>query len=694
MKYLPLFPLFLFSLCHAESSPPGIPNLAADSLPEFARTHDTDLAPDTHDNRSALRILFGSQAPWPNVAFEAVPAPWDWQAFAGIRIGLYNPEAEPVTVNLRVDNEGANGAEHCNTTQKRVAPGTATDLILYFNTKDRERFWGMRGIPVRGPMGTGAPLDLSQITGWQLFLNRPEHPRPVLVTAVSLFGQGGDLAEKVPFPFIDAYGQYKYLDWPGKVHRDEDLRDTAPGSSEGQTVGAPVDLDAYGGWAAGPTLEATGWFRTEQVDGQWWLVTPDGHLFFSAGADCVGAWQHSFVTGRKAWFEWLPDESDERFKPAYGYARNAHSMAETIGGEGQTFSFYTANLIRAFGPDWQGPWRDRTLARLRAWGFNTIGNWSQWDVMREGGLPFVASFGIQGVRPIEAASGYWAKMMDVYDPGFAPAVDKAVQHGTEPWRDNNRCIGYFSDNELAWEGVADGVLRSGPEQSARQALLAFLQQRHATLADLNTAWNTAYAGWADIGPPATRGTALQADLDGFLYAFAEVYFRTVRDAIARHAPHQLYLGARFAGAPDPVVRACAARANVVSFNVYARGLGADRAALFAGLGTPVLIGEFHFGATDRGMFHPGLVPADNQAERGHAYAQYVEELLRRPAVVGCHWFQYVDEPVTGRYFDGENYNIGFVDVTDRPYAPLSESAGKVHGRMYEIRRSARETAGR
>ncbi|MCA9439921.1 MAG: hypothetical protein KC964_03880, partial [Candidatus Omnitrophica bacterium] len=54
---------------------------------------------------------------------------------------------------------------------------------------------------------------------------------------------------------------------------------------------------------------------------------------------------------------------------------------------------------------------------------------------------------------------------------------------------------------------------------------------------------------------------------------------------------------------------------------------------------------------------------------------------------GCHWFQYIDEPITGRTHDGENYNIGFVDVTDTPYRELVHSARKVHSEVYNIRSS-------
>ncbi len=34
--------------------------------------------------------------------------------------------------------------------------------------------------------------------------------------------------------------------------------------------------------------------------------------------------------------------------------------------------------------------------------------------------------------------------------------------------------------------------------------------------------------------------------------------------------------------------------------------------------------------------------------------------------------------------DGENYNIGFVDVTDRPYLELVEGAKATHARLFEV----------
>ncbi|NDK17255.1 MAG: beta-agarase, partial [Armatimonadetes bacterium] len=99
---------------------------------------------------------------------------------------------------------------------------------------------------------------------------------------------------------------------------------------------------------------------------------------------------------------------------------------------------------------------------------------------------------------------------------------------------------------------------------------------------------------------------------------------------------------------------------------------------------PLIIGEFHFGALDRGMFHTGLVKVKDQVERAQVYKEYETGCLRHPQFVGCHWFKHQDEPTTGRGLDGENYQIGFVDTCDTPYpetiAACREVGYGVYGR--------------
>ena len=55
-----------------------------------------------------------------------------------------------------------------------------------------------------------------------------------------------------------------------------------------------------------------------------------------------------------------------------------------------------------------------------------------------------------------------------------------------------------------------------------------------------------------------------------------------------------------------------------------------------------------------------------------------------PALIGTHWFQWMDEPNTGR-MDGENYNIGLIDIADRPYSEFCGSPRRqTHKRLYAV----------
>ncbi|MBQ9891596.1 MAG: hypothetical protein IJM35_00375 [Bacteroidales bacterium] len=110
----------------------------------------------------------------------------------------------------------------------------------------------------------------------------------------------------------------------------------------------------------------------------------------------------------------------------------------------------------------------------------------------------------------------------------------------------------------------------------------------------------------------------------------------------------------------------------------------DSVELPDGVDKPVMIGEFHFGAMDRGMFHCSLIEVETQERRAEAYVRYVESALRHPNIIGVHWHQYSDQATTGR-FDGENFQVGFTDVCDTPYPETVAGIRKVGYRMYDIR---------
>jgi hypothetical protein len=168
----------------------------------------------------------------------------------------------------------------------------------------------------------------------------------------------------------------------------------------------------------------------------------------------------------------------------------------------------------------------------------------------------------------------------------------------------------------------------------------------------------------------------------FVFAAFEKQLQIVCGAIRRQDPNHMILGTRFGGdVPDPMFKA-ASIFDVCSINVYEYEPTKQLANAYRISGRPVLIGEFHFGVPADGL-GAGLVQTMNQVERAKGYRYYIEQAAALPGFLGAHWFAWGDEPVLGR-MDGENYNIGLVDVTDRPYADLVEAMRATHRRLEAV----------
>lgn len=75
----------------------------------------------------------------------------------------------------------------------------------------------------------------------------------------------------------------------------------------------------------------------------------------------------------------------------------------------------------------------------------------------------------------------------------------------------------------------------------------------------------------------------------------------------------------------------------MSFNRYERELDGAAGEWLRKLGKPAIIGEFHFGSTDRGMFAPGVVDVGSEVERESAYAAYIRSVAANPDFVGFLW---------------------------------------------------------
>jgi hypothetical protein len=290
-------------------------------------------------------------------------------------------------------------------------------------------------------------------------------------------------------------------------------------------------------------------------------------------------------------------------------------------------------------------------------------------------------------RSLEGSQGYWGKFYDVFDPSFRARLRERLEREKGRAIDDPWCIGYFVHNEIAWGdevSLAVAALISPAEQPAKKVLVEDLKAKYGTIDKLNAVWETEHATWDALlqSQQAPDKKKAWEDLTAFYTKTAETYFSTIREELKKVAPNQLYMGCRFAWVNDRAARAATKFCDIVSYNRYSYSVAEQH--LPDNIDMPIIIGEFHFGALDRGMFHTGLRKTANQQDRADKYKSYVQGALRNPYIVGTHWFQYKDQATTGRG-DGENYQIGFIDICDKPYPEIVRACREVGYSLYEYR---------
>ncbi len=637
-----------------------------------------------------LRIETGHKAQWPGVTLKAPQDHWDLSPYEHISLDVTNRNDRRVTVNCRVDNPGADGTNHCVTDSVSVDPGALQTLTVRifpvpWKLDEPLELVGMRANPVHA-----GKIDTTNVTQLVIFVSKPTADFIFEIGDIGAGGQVQVLDASTFLPFIDEFGQFIHRDWPGKTHSlDELLAHGHDEEKDLQTHSRPQNWNQYGGWAEGPALEATGFFRVAKYEGKWWLVDPAGRLFWSHGIDCVRGANATPITDREGYFRDLPAE-DSPFAQFYGQAGWAPHGYYQDHAPYRTYDFSRANLLRKHGASFEQTFADVTHRRLASWGVNTIANWSDGQIYLMRRTPYTATISFDA-KKLEGSEGYWGKFYDVFDPSFGANLRRRLEQEKgrsvgDPW-----CIGYFVHNELSWGddvSLATAALVSPPDQPAKTVFLNDLRAKYKTVEELNKVWKTSYESWETLlqSQKAPDKKEARADLEAFYTKTAETYFRTIRDELRKVAPNQLYLGCRFAWVNDRAARAATKFCDVVSYNRYSYSVADLK--LPDGIDLPVIIGEFHFGALDRGMFHTGLRATKNQQDRADKYEDYVRGALRNPHIVGTHWFQYKDQATTGRG-DGENYQIGFIDVCDSPYPEIVAAARAVGRSMYEYRAGER-----
>jgi hypothetical protein len=381
------------------------------------------------------------------------------------------------------------------------------------------------------------------------------------------------------------------------------------------------------------------------------------------------------ITDREHYFQFLPEEGS----PEADLYRVSNDQANPI----RYLSFHAVNLFRKYGSQWTEIAQERIHDRLRDWGINTVGNWSDPGIYLQRKTPYVLT-------------AYTKKTGVLADP-FAPDFQETLEHTLrskveevgDPW-----CLGVFVDNELKWgvkwgPKIPEQILEAPAGQPAKRAFVERMKEQFGSVDQLNASWGTSFSGWEELLQNNRAIPGAGGDMREFMKEFTERYFQSCRNAVKSVDSEMLYLGCRmdFHLYPEDtslnyIIRIASEYCDVVSFNRYrytcAELIPPD------GDDYPIIIGEFHFGSLETGLLQPGLRYAADQDERARLYEAYVKSALKNPYLVGTHWFQLVDQAVTGRP-DGENYQAGFLTVGDVPQPEITRTSRELGQQMYSLR---------
>jgi autotransporter-associated beta strand protein len=671
-----------------------------------AQTHlypETDVASVTSYSSAwaATPVVTGSSL---TIAFQnkpgTVPAIWmnatttDWTGAQGFVVDISNSSPGSIGIVIQVfDAPGDSGPNLW--VQGSLDPGVST--IWSSNLNANSRTYGMVAAP---PLVIGPGMTTSGLNrfGGTFGLGHVDHFK---IQMVSYSGTGVPAINlrslRISQPsteaamytgLMDQFGQYAQGSWTNKVASASDF--AARLSAENADLAAnpvPSDRDAYGGWAAGPTLASatSGFFSAAQYNGKWWLVTPGGHLFFSVG-----------IQG-----------ANPRYFPIGLSGRQYLLATQPPGGPYNYYDFYAANINLKY-PSGASGWRTQTNARFKSWGMTTIGDYSDDALDLQHQLPYATEVDVSGgTGLVWIRDGAEIKVPDPFDDAFSSTVagTLAPQFNSttvnDPW-----CVGYFIDLwETGWPtyndryGLAVTVLNNPPTTGkmncAKVQFVSDLTGEYTGIGSLNSAWGTSFASWSALlsatnWVPASQNAAMTADMAAYVTHFVSAYFQTVHQAFRAHDPNHLDLGARF-GEPSPeVVAGAKSWMDVMSMDGPGGGPSSFNSsfwrtiALAKGSGKPWLTGAFMAGSTDSGMFQGWGANSRNQWDRGNVFQTYINILLSTSVFVGAHWYTNVDESLIGDTgVFKENFQEGFVDFCDTPYYPLVNAARSVNATIYK-----------
>jgi len=484
---------------------------------------------------------------------------------------------------------------------------------------------------------------------------------------------------------VDQYGQPLSRDYPGKVKDDDELKKDVEADKAYYNSLNPPATDTYGGLPDSGQkydLHKTGFFHIEKIKDRFVMVDPDGNLFFERGLCPIAPLaDYTLAGGRYGAFEWLPT------------VQNGFRSALQDNGYAPIISFYRANVIRKYGKPFDDEEQSGiATTRIRKLGFNAEGAFGQeTKTMAAMQLPYTAVLGV-GLPAISMQSA----VPDPFTPDAEKKVDTAFTKNVTPRASDPLLIGYFLGNEQHFEDLPRLIpALKGSKVGAKRRLVQMLQEKYGDISKFNAAWQpkTPAATFDELidTPLSIQTQQASDDMKAFQDLFTDTYYGLITRVFHNHDHNHLLIGSRWqpgTANSSVLLKNAGKYLDVISVNYYTYGIEKDFLKKLHDLsgGKPLLMSEWYYAAGDRAA-GGGTKTVGTQAERGLAYRNYVETVASLPYVIGDEWFSYLDQPVTGRFFEGYNGeagNIGIISSVDRPYKEALAEMMKTNYDIYPV----------
>ncbi len=373
-------------------------------------------------------------------------------------------------------------------------------------------------------------------------------------------------------------------------------------------------VNKYGSFIDEGRYNATGFFRTELIDGRWWIIDPEGYKYIYNGVAYV-VYNHSTKT--------------DKFEAKYGDVKG---------------------------------WASAIPDELRRYGFNGCGTTSQYQMLLNDITPDTTPLP-QLTREFSFALGYSTdsletNMLDVFDPNFETYADSLARRYIAPYKDNPYILGWCTDNEpIASDDMLIAYLTCDPGVKGNEysyyTAWEWLKSRH--------------------GENATTKDITADDRNDWVEFVYDRYMRVCYDAIRKYDTNHMIMGPKLDKPHKGSFRGLKHYVDVVLYDYYGNAWTADMPQVdqwYRWSGKPLINAEWYVKGMDACTPESELTneagvgwTVETQKERGDYYQSFVLSMLESKVFVGWHWYRYMDNDpqYKNNHSSNINSNKGIVD---------------------------------